>query len=203
MVVVMELVGILSMKKDAKRSARRKAEPVGAVPGGISPARPPSPPGSAMQHKAAALLRTVLDSLTYPLYVIDVADYHVRLANRTAQETCASGAATCYALTHRRDRPCDTADHPCPIEVIQRTGRPTIVEHIHYDKDGTAKNTEVHAFPIFDEAGRVIQIIEYCVDITVAKHAEEALGRFERDARNQGGPSVRRNWSTGPGSFRS
>jgi PAS domain S-box-containing protein len=105
----------------------------------------------------------------------------VRLANRTAQETCKSGAATCYALTHRRDRPCDTEEHPCPIEVIKRTGKPTVVEHVHYDAAGAAKNVEVHAFPIFDDAGRVIQIIEYCVDITARKQAQEELTRAKQE----------------------
>ena len=154
------------MKKDAKHSAKRKAEPVVRSPGSHSARETAESAWFGGAAQSAALLRTVLDSLTYPLYVIDVADYHVRLANRTAQETCTSGAATCYALTHRRDKPCDTDDHPCPIEVIQRTGQSTIVEHVHYDKDGAARNIEVHAFPIFDKAGRVIQIIEYCVDIT-------------------------------------
>ena len=129
--------------------------------------------------QGVALLQTVLDSLTYPLYVIDVADYHVSLANRAAQESCRGGAATCYALTHRRDTPCDSQDHPCPIEVIQRTGKPTVVEHVHYDAAGTAKNVEVHAFPIFNDAGQVVQIIEYCVDITERKRAEEDLKRSE------------------------
>ena len=163
------------MKKNAKHSAKRKATPVARSPG-PPPARETAEPawfGGAAQ--SVALLRTVLDSLTYPLYVIDVANYHVRLANRTAQETCSRDAITCYALTHRRDTPCNTEDHPCPTEVIQRTGQSTVVEHVHYDRDGTPKNVEVHAFPIFDEAGRVIQIIEYCVDITARKRAEEAL----------------------------
>jgi PAS domain S-box-containing protein len=169
------------MKKDTKHSETRKGKAVARSPGS-HPARETGEPawfGGAAQ--SAALLRTVLDSLTYPLYVIDVANYHVRLANRTAQETCSRDAVTCYALTHRRDTPCDTKDHPCPIEVIQRTGQSTVVEHVHYDKNGTPKNVEVHAFPIFDEAGRVIQIIEYCVDITARKRAQEELTRAKEE----------------------
>ncbi len=131
----------------------------------------------------SVLLQTVLDSLTYPLYVIDVASHRVRLANRTAQETCQNGAATCYALTHRRDKPCDTEDHPCPIETIRRTGQPTVVEHVHYDAAGAARNVEVHAFPIFDAAHQLVQIIEYCVDITERKRVEQALRASEERLR--------------------
>ena len=61
-----------------------------------------------------ALRRIVLDSLTYPVYVIDVADHHVRLANRAAQEACQEGAATCYAMTHRQDTPATHRTIPVP-----------------------------------------------------------------------------------------
>jgi PAS domain S-box-containing protein len=114
----------------------------------------------------SGLLQTILDSLTHPLYVIDVATYHVRLANRAARQATESSTAVCYALTHGRDRACDTKDHPCPVKIITETGRPTVVEHIHRDEHGNPRNIEVHAFPIFDDAGKVTQVIEYCVDVT-------------------------------------
>jgi signal transduction histidine kinase/CheY-like chemotaxis protein len=120
-------------------------------------------------------LQTVLDSLTHPLYVIDVADHRVRMANRAAREAHGSGASTCYALTHHQGAPCHADGHPCPIEVIKKTGQPAIVEHVHYDSAGVARNVEVHAFPIFDEAHRVIRVIEYCVDVTERKRAEEEM----------------------------
>ena len=153
------------MRNDAKRGIKRKPQKVRGNP----------PPPLDTESKEAALaddlptaplMRVVLDSLAHPLYVIDVADYRVHLVNREAREAYQDGAATCYALTHHRDAPCHSEEHPCPIEIIQETGEPTVVEHIHYDKDGTPRNVEVHAFPIFDEAGVLVQIVEYNVDIT-------------------------------------
>jgi PAS domain S-box-containing protein len=131
----------------------------------------------------APLMQVVLDSLAHPLYVIDVADYRVHLVNRAARAAYQNGAATCYALTHYRDTPCHSQEHPCPIEIIKETGEPTVLEHIHYDSDGTPRNVEVHAFPIFDEAGVLVQIIEYNVDITARKQAEEALRQAEQRFR--------------------
>jgi PAS domain S-box-containing protein len=131
----------------------------------------------------APLLQVVLDSLAHPLYVIDVADYRVHLMNRAAREAYRNEAATCYALTHHRDAPCHSEEHPCSIEIIKETGEPTVVEHIHYDSDGTARNVEVHAFPIFNEAGVLVQIIEYNVDITARKRAEETLRQAEQRFR--------------------
>ena len=125
-------------------------------------------------------LETVLESLTHPFYVIDAKDYTIRMANSAARLDDMTGAATCHALTHRKNKPCGMKDHPCPLEMVKKTRKPVTVEHIHYDRDGNTRNVEVHGFPIFDNDGNIIQMIEYCVDITDRKRAEEAL-QFEKD----------------------
>ena len=119
------------------------------------------------------LLQTVLDSLTHPFYVIDVATHRVRLANQTARRMHADGLATCHALAHGRDAPCTGADHPCPMRVVVETGQPTTVEHMHLDQEGHRRDVQVHAFPIRDGNGQVKQVIEYCVDITDHKRIIE------------------------------
>jgi signal transduction histidine kinase len=126
----------------------------------------------------------VLDSLTYPFYVIDATNYQVCLANRAAREASEHHAITCYALTHRRDSPCDSAGHPCPVQIVKKTKKPTVVEHIHYYL-GEMRNVEVHAFPVLDDSGQVIQIIEYCVDITDRKRADEAVQEAHEQLRVQ------------------
>jgi signal transduction histidine kinase len=125
-------------------------------------------------------LETVLESLTHPFYVIDANDYTIKMANSAARLGRITGTATCFALTHRTDRPCGMETHPCPLEIVKKTKKPAKVEHIHYDKDGNARNVEVHGFPILDSKGDVAQMIEYCLDITDRKRAEEAL-QFEKD----------------------
>ncbi|MBW1816720.1 MAG: GAF domain-containing protein [Deltaproteobacteria bacterium] len=123
----------------------------------------------------AAFLNLILESLPNPFYVIDVSDYTIKYANSAAEFGELSKDATCYALTHKSDRPCCSAEHPCPLEKIKKTKLPMTVEHLHYDKDGNARNVEVHAFPVFDNEGNVSQIIESVLDITDRKIAEEAL----------------------------
>jgi len=56
-----------------------------------------------------------------------------------------------------------------------KTGRPTIVEHIHYDKAGNKEYFEIHAYPIFDNEGNIGQIIEYSLNITERVLAKEKL----------------------------
>jgi PAS domain S-box-containing protein len=111
-------------------------------------------------------LKSVLESLTHPFYVIDAENYHILIANSAARLDFASGATTCYALTHRRTQPCDTIEHPCPIEMVKRTGKAVTVGHIHYDKDGNGRNVEIHAYPLLGDDGRVARIIEYALDVT-------------------------------------
>ena len=123
----------------------------------------------------AAFLNLILESIPNPFYVINVSDYTIKLANSAAQFGELSKDATCYALTHKSDRPCCSAEHPCPLEEIKKTKLPMTVEHLHYDKDGNVRNVEVHAFPIFDKHGNVSQIIESVQDITANKTAEETL----------------------------
>jgi signal transduction histidine kinase len=136
----------------------------------------------ALRH--GKFLETVLESLTHPFYVIDTNDYAILMANSAARLGDMGEAITCHALTHKQNKPCNMKDHPCPLEMVKKTRKPVSVEHIHYDRDGNARNVEVHGFPIFDDDGNVVQMIEYCLDITDRKKAEEAL-QFETKANER------------------
>ncbi|NBD36881.1 MAG: PAS domain S-box protein, partial [Chloroflexi bacterium] len=123
------------------------------------------------------LLENTIESLPHPFYVINVQDYTIKIANSASgyENGRRAPGITCYELTHGSDHPCNTSQHPCPLKEVQRTGQPATVEHIHYDQDNQPRHVEVHSYPIFDEAGNVLQVIEYTLDITERKKAEEAL----------------------------
>lgn len=117
----------------------------------------------------------VLESLTHPFYVLDANTYTIVMANSAARLGNLSEHPTCYALTHRREFPCDGSEHTCPLQEVKRTKKPVIVEHIHYDKNGNPRDMEVHAYPIFDEQGNITQMIEYSLDITERKRLEKEI----------------------------
>jgi PAS domain S-box-containing protein len=117
----------------------------------------------------------VIEALNHPFYVINADDYTVELANSAAHQSKLGGPVTCHALTHRWSSPCLDYGQPCPMEEIKKTGEPTIVEHYHYDREGRQRSFEVHAHPVFDSSGNVIQIIEYTLDITERKQVAETL----------------------------
>ncbi len=126
-------------------------------------------------------LNHVLESLTHPFIVINVDDFSIEIANSSAGKSCRG--EKCHQLTHRSELPCSSLDHPCPVEIIKRTGQPAVVEHLHYSPNGELRNVEVYGYPIFDENGRISQIIEYSLDITDRKRAEAALQEKEEYLR--------------------
>lgn len=117
-------------------------------------------------------LNSIFESLTHPFYVIDASNHAIVMANPAAHMDQLTANSKCYALTHRLDKPC-SGEHVCPLEEVKKTKKPAIVEHIHYDKDGNARDVDVHGYPIFDNEGNVVQMIEYSLDITERKKTEE------------------------------
>jgi PAS domain S-box-containing protein len=124
--------------------------------------------------KHREFLKNIFESLTHPFYVIDASNHTIVMANPAARLGRITESSKCYTITHGRDKPCSD-EHTCPLDEVKKTKKPAIVEHIHYDKDGSARNVEVHGYPIFDNKGNVTQMIEYCLDITERKQAEEVL----------------------------
>jgi PAS domain S-box-containing protein len=120
-------------------------------------------------------LGNVIESLPHPFYVLDAETYIIKMANSAAKLGPLSPQTTCHALTHRRPSPCTEPEHTCPLAVVKRTGKPVTVEHVHYDRNGKARDYEVHGYPIFDDQGKVIQMIEYSLDITERKQMEKEL----------------------------
>lgn len=126
-----------------------------------------------------ASMERVIEAVPHPLYVLDVDDYTIQHANALAE---GHRGNTCYSVTHDRDQPCDTGANtaPCPLQQVVETGEPTTVEHTHYDGDGNERVHEVHAAPIFDDEGNVVQLVESLIDVT-ERAAYEAELEQQRD----------------------
>lgn len=120
-------------------------------------------------------LKTVLDSLPHPFYVIDVNDYSIVMANNTAKRLGMETGTKCYQVTHDKEQPCSCEEHPCPLAILKRTRKSTVVEHVHFDRDGKKHYVEINAHPIFDDNGKLVRMIEYTIDITQRKEVEENL----------------------------
>ncbi|MDC0357925.1 ATP-binding protein [Oligoflexia bacterium] len=130
-------------------------------------------------HGARDFALTVINSLDHPFFVIDANDYSIKLMNRAAKENGSMFNTTCFAFSHQRTAPCDSLEHPCPLQKVKITQKPYVVEHVHFDKEGREQHVEVHAHPILDKEGNVTEVIEYCLDISSRKKAEQEQRRLE------------------------
>ncbi len=123
-------------------------------------------------------LNSVIESLTHPFYVVDIETYEIKMANTASGYKTKDKNVTCHGLTHHSDFPCTDVNHPCPLEIIKQTYKPTTVEHIHFDKNNKTSYFEVHGYPIFNDKGRVVQMIEYSLDITERRVNGENLRKL-------------------------
>ena len=124
------------------------------------------------QHR---FLTLTIDSLPDSFYVIDAQNYTIQMANKACRRDKAPEGSKCYEFTHNNTGPCEDAEHPCPLDLVKKTKQPCVVEHLHKSPSGEFRNYSVHGYPILDENGNVAQMIEYCVDTTDRKKAEELL----------------------------
>jgi len=131
-----------------------------------------------------AFLRLVIDSLPHPFYVLDADNHGIKIANRASAQQELPDHMTCYAHTHNKTEPCHEKDHPCPLAQVRKTRKPVVLEHIHYDTQGQPRFYEIHGYPILDEKENVRQMIEYTLDITDRKVAEEELQLHGKIAAN-------------------
>ncbi|MBR9706419.1 PAS domain S-box protein [Candidatus Pacearchaeota archaeon] len=118
-------------------------------------------------------LQNILDSLDHPFYVVDVKTHKIEIANKKMGKLPKN--VTCHRLTHHNDLPCKPPKAPCPLEVMKKTKRPVTVNHIHYDNNNKQKHVEVHAYPILDEKGNLIKMIEYSLDVTEKQKVEQKI----------------------------
>ncbi len=136
---------------------------------------------SQSQHE---FLQNILNALSHPFYVIDAHTYKIVMANRASGIQITADATTCYQLTHKRETPCSSTEHPCPLEEVRKSHKPVIVEHVHQDMFGNDRDVEVHGYPVFDSEGNLQQLIEYSLDITDRKKFEKELIKAIREAES-------------------
>ena len=127
-------------------------------------------------------MQNVMEALAHPFYLVNAKDYTVLMANQAAHNGSLPDGANCFSLIHNRTKPC--ASRTCPVKKALKTKNHVVMEHIHHDQDGNARNVEVHAHPIIDADGRIRQVAVYSLDITMHAQVEQALRKSEERYRS-------------------
>jgi len=122
--------------------------------------------------KSESVLRKIFDSIPDLLSVID-RDLRIVRSNwhggyEYVSEDIRNEYPYCYkAYYPGQDKPCED----CHTIKVFRTGKPVAMEKIN-PRIGIM---EMHAYPVFDDAGNVIMAVEHVRDITERKRLEEDL----------------------------
>jgi len=138
--------------------------------------------------KALTNANTVFDSainaLTHPFYVIDASNYEIIVANEAFKKDLGKSRTYCYSAIHDKTSPCDGEQYSCPLKRVLQERDSVIMNHIHHNAKGEDILVELHAYPIFDDDDRIVQVIGYYEDITERIVAEmettKALDRVEK-----------------------
>ncbi len=128
-----------------------------------------------IQHQKD-FLESTLNSLTHPFFVINTVDRSIMMMNETARQLGIQESETCYELIRNQSQPCqDDAGNTCPVDLVLSTKQPVVIEHCYSDIKSGKKFYEIHGYPILDDTGNVVQMIEYSFDITDRKNMEQDL----------------------------
>ncbi len=124
-------------------------------------------------------LNKLIESLPHPFFVVEAEGYQVLLANSSAQRHLIGLAD--YPRQVPGEVSCKAPPPYAPLDRVRQGKDSFLTEYVEPEKDGQETTHEIHAHPIFDKKGKVTQIIEYRLDITERKKAEQAL----RDSRDE------------------
>ncbi len=86
----------------------------------------------------------------------------------------------CYEVSHRIPTPCYEANEDCAVRRTFATGVPHKASHVHHDSEGDAVYVETKAYPVKDQSGDIISVIETIINITENKRLENQLHQAQK-----------------------
>jgi PAS domain S-box-containing protein len=141
-------------------------------------------------RQTKTFLERVINSIQEEILVIDTS-FKILDANDAALKAAGLSKEQvvgkyCYQISHHSETPCDSKDHPCPMQAVLRTGNYSQATHTHYNSEGEVRYYDLVHYPLKDENGNVAQVIEIARDIShelerrVASQAKELKEDYAR-----------------------
>lgn len=117
-------------------------------------------------------LDKVINSFSYPFFVINAENYSIDLMNSAASNVFnKSSTKLCYNVINGLSQPCFREKKDCPIHKLL-DGEEIVTFEKQLVLDNEIKYFEVKSFPVLDEQNKLKQIIEFYFDITHRKEQE-------------------------------
>ncbi|MEW6117493.1 MAG: diguanylate cyclase [Nitrospirota bacterium] len=134
------------------------------------------------------MLEDIAQGITESILLLSK-DFKILWANKAALEETGLPLGEilnrpCYEVTHRSDHLCVPPYDPCPVYELIASGN-SVVEHIHFDRDGNRRFVEVSAYPLKDKRGEIVKFVHISKDITERKVLEEGLLKKSEQVFNQ------------------
>ena len=128
-------------------------------------------------RQSEEFIRSILDTVDEAFIVID-REYRILTANKAYCGQVGVGdekiiGQHCYEISHKSSRPCYEEGEECATRRVFETGKPHSAIHLHKDTHDNLLYVETKAFPIKDESGTVISVIETINNITEKHLLEE------------------------------
>ncbi|MEW5724564.1 MAG: ATP-binding protein [Thermodesulfobacteriota bacterium] len=97
--------------------------------------------------------------------------YHINWVNEVALQMAGSTREEvlgryCFQVSHQQIGPCCSPDTPCPMKETLDTGRAAHAIHEHRNPSGQTTYCDVSTFPLFNQKGEVVEVVEVIRDIT-------------------------------------
>ncbi len=129
------------------------------------------------RRRSQEFLKSILDSVG-PLIVLDL-DYKIIIANPGYCESVGIKleqiiGKRCYAISHQSDKPCYINNEECGLLKVIETRKNYSVVHQHKKGDGF-EFIQVAIYPVKDEKGAVMMVIETFTNITAQHNMEIEL----------------------------
>ena len=123
-----------------------------------------------------------LETLPEPHILFD-RHYRIAAANAAYRHQFGDGepvvGRTCYAVSHRFDRPCDQAGESCPLARSRQTGQRERVLHLHHTPQGEAY-VQIELTPLRQGRGEAAWFIEKMEALRGARGQAAAQGLIGR-----------------------